>query len=1285
MESAIPHINDVLFGRGTSVNLHPGNRQFRSLVESNKLAFTKAKKNKQKRAVAAYIYNEIQSMRPPGRFLEEDPSINTNNASMMGAFPTSADLHPSILTKNWSVVDPEKALVKILKRLREKDSRVQVPVEPVLTQNMTDGGFSASHSKLPSKSNPEEFKFNDTRAMAEVDHHENPPAKHSFEGGNLVVAQAQDDRQSWSSDDASHLQSHLLHDNRSLAQQSAEPEGQVASGGSEVSKYLERIGLNLEADFLLHDTTQQVEQDASQHLFEYTLRQWIGALKPEISFDTVTSLPSSTQRAQYVKSALVIALKLTECILEAEKDERNGHGNPIPLASITPENVLIRARKGGQHAVVSESTEEQEKIEFVWVMSSFGDESATGSVMARLFAVGKVLLELFSTKDPHMEDDLPSFHKASIDAINLSIEAEDVSPTRKKHRWRSAQSLYKDSEYTAALESNGVPWSLCALVKNLLECRHDPFCDDDAYASFADLYADLQLMVYNPACFLDNIHIPNNPRLAIPENLYGRDEELLKLKESYENHITDGKISGVVISGGAGAGKSKLASHMQSLTVQFNGYFLSADFEQNQMSHKPLSTITILFDSLCEMLLTDSSGSQLMKIENELMSALGSQPSLLGVVPNLRKLMPSCLGTETSASSNCVDSAVSMRYLLCELLRVISSNSKPITIVFDDIQFADHASLLLVGSLLFKAQGSTTFFVLCHRDDGASMSEQFTTWLRPIAMLPLDPIRLESLTPEAVNNLISEALHLSPRLTRLLSTVLHRKTRGNPLFVRQLLDSLTEQGYIYIDLKQHRWAWDLEMIIELEISENVLALFTNDIQRLSSDLQFGLQVAACIGSYVNESMLNYLSTELGFDLKNILQQASEKGFMIDIDGSTMFRFAHDKIHQAAYELMPERQRRENHMRFGLALCTQSLINIAEDEELFFAAVNQINQGGPTAVLEPSQKNVFAQLNLKAGKRAIELSDYNTAFTLFQHGISFLGDDDWKSYYQLSLDLYDAVAEAALILNKLADVTTYTDIVVLNARCFDDKLHCLITATRALGVAYRQEQSIRASFAILAQFGENLPSDMGDDNLSHEVDQMNNILRSMSDDMICNMQESNDKKMVILISLYETLAHVLQYFKPWLARAVSLRMIELTMKTGLSAKSPLVFAHFGGVLVTSGQITDGCRLGRLALKLVERSGSLQYKSSVICFTYDKILWASEPFQLIVEAHLLGHKSGQQSGDNIFAIHNLLLAILTDYVTGQSLVAIEKNILDFISKLEAQGLRIFFKHPILLLAS
>lgn len=78
--------------------------------------------------------------------------------------------------------------------------------------------------------------------------------------------------------------------------------------------------------------------------------------------------------------------------------------------------------------------------------------------------------------------------------------------------------------------------------------------------------------------------------------------------------------------------------------------------------------------------------------------------------------------------------------------------------------------------------------------------------------------------------------------------------------------------------------------MELEISESVLALLMDDIQRLpSSDLKFGVQVASCIGSCVDEPILGFL---FELDLKNILQQVSRKGFMINLSCST-FRFAHE--------------------------------------------------------------------------------------------------------------------------------------------------------------------------------------------------------------------------------------------------------------------------------------------------------------------------------------------------------------------------------------------------------
>ena len=144
---------------------------------------------------------------------------------------------------------------------------------------------------------------------------------------------------------------------------------------------------------------------------------------------------------------------------------------------------------------------------------------------------------------------------------------------------------------------------------------------------------------------------------------------------------------------------------------------------------------------------------------------------------------------------------------------------------------------------------------------------------------------------------------------------------------------------------------------------------------------------------------------------------------------------------SAYELMPEQQRRKNHMQYGMTLCSHTLNNCPDDNELFFTAITQINHGGPSFISDPSKRMMIAKLNLKAGKLSIELSDYASALSLFDHGISYLGDDKWTSEYELTLNLFDAAAEAACILNKNAAVTSYTERVVAHVKSFDDSLNC----------------------------------------------------------------------------------------------------------------------------------------------------------------------------------------------------------------------------------------------------
>ena len=144
----------------------------------------------------------------------------------------------------------------------------------------------------------------------------------------------------------------------------------------------------------------------------------------------------------------------------------------------------------------------------------------------------------------------------------------------------------------------------------------------------------------------------------------------------------------------------------------------------------------------------------------------------------------------------------------------------------------------------------------------------------------------------------------------------------------------------------------------------------------------------------------------------------------------------------AYDLKTTEQRRKSHMKYGLLLCSNTLVNGAENNSvLFFTSVNQINKGGPDAIQDPNNRSKLAVLNLKAGKLSIVLSDYMSALKFFEHGISYLGEDRWTERYELSLGLYDAAAEAASALEKFQAIKSYTDELVKNAHSFDDGLNC----------------------------------------------------------------------------------------------------------------------------------------------------------------------------------------------------------------------------------------------------
>jgi len=67
-----PAMNDILLGRGARVNQHPGNINFRRIIQLYKDNYITERANAQKHSIKTEILQKIKTLSPPGRFIIQD-------------------------------------------------------------------------------------------------------------------------------------------------------------------------------------------------------------------------------------------------------------------------------------------------------------------------------------------------------------------------------------------------------------------------------------------------------------------------------------------------------------------------------------------------------------------------------------------------------------------------------------------------------------------------------------------------------------------------------------------------------------------------------------------------------------------------------------------------------------------------------------------------------------------------------------------------------------------------------------------------------------------------------------------------------------------------------------------------------------------------------------------------------------------------------------------------------------------------------------------------------------
>lgn len=230
-------------------------------------------------------------------------------------------------------------------------------------------------------------------------------------------------------------------------------------------------------------------------------------------------------------------------------------------------------------------------------------------------------------------------------------------------------------------------------------------------------------------------------------------------------------------------------------------------------------------------------------------------------------------------------------------------SSVPLLIGVDDLQWADHPSLLTLAALSRLPDYLPVVLVVCLRP--VPRSQDLTRLLGLLMGAEHTRyVRLRGLDPAAVTAMVAESTAADPG-PRLLAAV--ARARGNPLFVNELLTALDEEGTL--EIVDGRCE-----VSEPALSPTLRLTILRRLTFLSDDALAVLRAASILGSTFTLSDLATTTARSAYDLSLVLTEALAARVVEDDDDR--LRFRHDLIRDAIYEDLPLSVRRGLHREAG---------------------------------------------------------------------------------------------------------------------------------------------------------------------------------------------------------------------------------------------------------------------------------------------------------------------------------------------------------------------------------
>jgi diguanylate cyclase (GGDEF)-like protein len=593
---------------------------------------------------------------------------------------------------------------------------------------------------------------------------------------------------------------------------------------------------------------------------------------------------------------------------------------------------------------------------------------------------------------------------------------------------------------------------------------------EERYQSISGLKFDLQYCLENLESREKFINFQTaqkdfSNRFQIPQKLYGREKELEILVKTFEALDTN-ELGLLLVSGYSGIGKTSVIKEMYKKFINKGGYFVSGKFSHLQRNN-PYSAIIIAFRELVRNIISEYKNIE--KWKKCIIQALGSNAKIMvSLIPELKQLV----GEQPDVSKlNPVEDKNRFMLVFRDFIKVFARREHPLVIFLDDLQWCDFSTTDFLKYILTSMKVDNLLIIGAYRDNEVTKDHPLLLMLDEVKDILngsgfLNQIILEPLSQHAVNQMVADTLKCPYSDTYVLTSYIYRKTKGNPFFTKQLLNSLYQKGVFNFDEAEVQWKWNLNKIDEVQVSDNVAGFLIQTLNLLPQDSLEVIKKASCIGNPFDLKTLYLISSEfetitdalwvtiekdliLPFNNNYKLSHMTKEEF-IKSDIEIKFRFSHDRIQQAAYSLISDSDRLLIHKKIGKILL-DLYTNQNKLDNNIFEVTNHLNIARDLAD-EKSDRINLMNLNYKAGKISKASTAYDLAKNYFKIGKALLTEEEWNDYpeklFELSFEFAEAnflsgnIEEAFKLCTDLFEVTSgkieKVRIVSLKAKILDNR-------------------------------------------------------------------------------------------------------------------------------------------------------------------------------------------------------------------------------------------------------